>query len=396
MFAVAAWMGGAAPAQQNPFSMALSVNGAPISHFEIDQRERMLRVLGTRGNLREQAISALIDDRIYLQEADVLGINVNESDIRAGMEEFASRGNISAERMVADFRRFGIEEATFRDFVRAGLAWREVVDARFGPRTEEIGPQDIHQAVELEAKPSSTSVLLSEIAISFAPEFRRQALDFANEIYRTVRSKSEFERIARTHSASPSRNNGGDIGWLPLAGLPPAARNAVQVAPTGRTVRPVEMNQVVYVFFKRGTRQESPQAPVQAIEYATLRLASSTLAAAMSIADEIKSRVDTCRDLLSESRNWPERAYSHQTVPIAEVDGEHAIYLATLDNGELKTTIPFGKSEATVELLMLCERKTVQNSELARSTLIGLRSRHLESYARNYLANLRGSAIIRR
>ena len=173
-------------------------------------------------------------------------------------------------------------------------------------------------------------------------------------------------------------------------------RNAVAPAPVGRITRPVEVDNVFYLFFKRDQRRESARPPVQSIEYSTLRISGSSFGDALSTAESIKARIDTCRDLLSESRRWPASAFANQTVPVDDLTGEYAIYLATLDTGELKTVVPIGADDRTVELLMLCERNYVQNSEQAKSVLVGLRTQQMESHARNHLSKLRMEAIIRR
>ncbi|MGA1269198.1 MAG: SurA N-terminal domain-containing protein, partial [Gemmobacter sp.] len=125
-------------AQVNPFEPVVVVNGSPVTAYEFFQRRQFLRALGIQGDLDRQAESALIDEKLQLAEAARLGIGVSEADLQGGMTEFAARANLSAEDFIAAIGQAGVAPETFRDFVRVGLAWRQVVRARFGAQANAV------------------------------------------------------------------------------------------------------------------------------------------------------------------------------------------------------------------------------------------------------------------
>jgi len=53
---------GEAAQAQNPFAVAIRIDDAVITNYEIQQRIRFMQILNTQGDLREQAIEALIND----------------------------------------------------------------------------------------------------------------------------------------------------------------------------------------------------------------------------------------------------------------------------------------------------------------------------------------------
>ena len=62
----------------NPYAPALTVNDSVITHYDIDQRIKLLDVLGANGDLNKLAIQQLTEDRVKLQAAKELQIELPE------------------------------------------------------------------------------------------------------------------------------------------------------------------------------------------------------------------------------------------------------------------------------------------------------------------------------
>ena len=110
---------GTAPAQ-NLFAPAITVDEIVITNYELEQRRRMMTLLRAPGDVNELSREQLIDDRLRLKAAREAGIEPSEQDVLDGMDEFAGRANLSREQFVAQLNQGGVDEETFRDFVRAG------------------------------------------------------------------------------------------------------------------------------------------------------------------------------------------------------------------------------------------------------------------------------------
>ncbi|MDZ4136984.1 MAG: SurA N-terminal domain-containing protein, partial [Paracoccaceae bacterium] len=127
---------GASPAQQSPFEPRMIINERAITNFEVTQRRLMLQLFRAPGDLEQEALNGLIEDRLRMQAAGALGLKATPEQVTAGMEEFAGRAQMNAEQFTTALGQAGVSAQTFRDFVEAGLIWREVVRARFLPRTQ--------------------------------------------------------------------------------------------------------------------------------------------------------------------------------------------------------------------------------------------------------------------
>ena len=157
---------------QNLFAPAIKVNDKVITRYELQQRARMLQLFRQPGDPQEEARKQLIEERLKVDAADAVGIVIPEADIAAGMEEFASRANMTTEQFIKALGGAGVAAQTYRDFIIAGVTWRTLIRAKFGPRVQ-VGSADIDRALASNAA-DGVRVLLSEIYIP-APPGREQS-----------------------------------------------------------------------------------------------------------------------------------------------------------------------------------------------------------------------------
>ncbi len=380
-----------------PFSTAISVNGSVISNYDIEQRMRMLRVLGIDGNLRGKAEDALVNDRLYLQEAERLGIVAGPLLVEDGLAEYASRLQMTSEQFFGHLGAAGVNRDTVVEFIRAGVTWREVVSARFGRVAREVTDDEIDQALALRGTAQSEQVLLSEIVMQFRPATRDRIVGIADTIVRTVRSSGGFAEAARSLSDAPSAQQGGAIGWVAFDNIDNNTRGRLQRAANGTAVGPFISGSSVTVLFKRDTRQvEIQQRGWFADDYATLRVYGSGSQSARAVAEAIRARLDTCNDLLAESRRFPKGSHFRMTSAPEETVENLREPLGRLDAGETTIIGSASASADTVVILMLCDRKSGIDPESRQAVLGSLRNEKAEDLSQKLLSNLRAAAIIKR
>ncbi|TCM85271.1 peptidylprolyl isomerase [Rhodovulum steppense] len=386
---------GIASAQQGgSFAPRMIVNDRAITNFEVEQRIRFLRLLGNPPQIEKLAMDGLIDDRLRMAEAKRLGVSVSPEQLQAGMEEFASRANLDAEQFIAAIAQGGVEAETFRDFVESGIAWREVVRARFGPRAQ-VTEAEIDRALAItspRAAAAGVQVLLSEIVLrADTPEFRAEAERLVRELRASIRNEADFAAAARQYSVSRSRGEGGRMGWLPLGNLPPALAGQVLTLRPGQVSEPIELENAIALFQLRALREGGAATPeAVSVEYARFLIPGGSLADAM----RVSARVDTCDDLYGVAKGLPEDRLLREVLPVAQVPQNVAMELARLDEGE----VSYGLSTPQMAVvLMLCARTPdlgdgEVDREAVRRQLVNQR---LGGYAESYLAELKADAIIR-
>ncbi|MDQ7776755.1 peptidylprolyl isomerase [Paracoccus aminovorans] len=406
--------GGVAPvfAQSNPFQPLVYVNDSAVTRYELAQRMRFMELLRAPDADAAASQKALVDDRLRMFAAKQLGITASDEQIDAGLAEFAGRANLGVEEFTAELARAGVERQTFRDFVTAGVVWREVVRQRVVPQvrvTDAEVDQELQKVIET---PRVTHVALSELIIPAPPGQEEAAMAQAGRIVADTRSEGDFAAFARQYSATPSAENGGRLPWTPLANLPPSLQPIILGMKPGQVGQPLRVEGAVVLFYLRDTRGTlRPGATAQVLDFVRFRLSSA------EEARRIAAVSDTCADLFVHARGLPAEQISRQTLPQGQIPTGEAIRLAVLDDNE-STVISYG---GAVELLMLCKRQSAALAEAPEKAPVPVTAegeaqpaadpdalpgreevrnmifnRKVGQAAESYLAELRSNAIIRR
>ncbi|MEM1428718.1 MAG: peptidylprolyl isomerase [Pseudomonadota bacterium] len=385
----------AGTAQSNPFRPVITVNNLAITEWELEQREQILRLFRSPGNLPDEARRALIDERLQLGAARLLGITIPEEAVEAGMAEFAGRVDLETEEFVAQIESAGVAEETFREFVRAGVSWREVVASRFGPRAQ-VTEAEVDRALALTSRRGGAEVLISEIIIPARnPEEQARAEELADEISRTVRTTAAFGEAAQRVSAAPTRTAGGRVSNpVAIANLPPQLRAQVLTLSPGEVSEPVPLPGAIAIFQLRELRETGlAEATNVSLEYARYLIPGGGTPAASQEAARVVARVDTCDDLYGVNLGQPDERLVIETRAQGDIPQELRFELDKLDEGEVSTAIV---REGVQIVLMLCGRTEIRDEELDRAAVRrGLIDQRLAAYADGYLAELRADAIIR-
>lgn len=376
---------------QNRFGPRLYVNDKVITNYEFDQRVLFLTLLGAQGDIEKQALDALIDDKIRLDAGETYGVKVTEEQLRKGMEEFASRANLDADKFVAEIGKAGVEPETFREFVKAGMIWRDIARAKFGPRVS-ASDAAVDRALANRTHRAAIRVLLSELIIPAESGQQADALALANRLRREARGEAAFGEAARAYSAAPSAPSGGRLEWLPLENLPPALAPMLLKLSPGEVSEPVKLPNAVAIFLLRAVDETSKPAPDGIeVDYAALALPDdATFPAELA---RIRAGADACDDLYTLYKGASPQQLRRETAPLGKIPSDLGLELAKLDPGEISTALKHG---GTRTVLMLCARRPVTKEPIDRNRVAqGLVNQTLGTLADGYLADLRAKAIIR-
>ncbi|MFV0386714.1 peptidylprolyl isomerase [Paracoccus sp. (in: a-proteobacteria)] len=407
-------MGGMTAAMaQNPFAPVLYLNDTSITGFEVDQRLQFMRVLGAGNIGRQEAQEALIDDRLRRYAAAQMGLTVDADTLQVGLEEFAGRGGLSAAEFAVSLEQAGIESQTYRDFVEAGILWRNVVQQRIVPMVRVSDTEiDLEMKRRLET-PVVTRVLLSELIIPAPPGQEQSAMQRATSISAAAPNDAQFAEAARLYSASESAQSGGRLNWINIDTLPPALRLIILSLKPGQTSSPLNVDGAVILFRLRDTAGTlRAGARDQLLDYLTLRMVSAPEAAALA------ARSRGCDDLFVQAGPQIAPQVQRMTMLQNQIPTLIATQLASLDADEA-AVVNYG---ASADLVMLCARNPAllaeADAEIAttaepadgveaaipdsqalpdrRMVLDDLRNRKVGVMADAYLAELRADAVIRR
>ena len=373
---------------QDLFAPRVYVNDRVITEYEVEQRARFLTVLKAPGNPEEEALKALIEDRLRQTEAKRLGLKLTEAEVKQGMDEFASRANLTADKLIVELAKVDISAESYRDFVVAGLLWRQAVRARFLGQVP-VSEADIDKALEASARPRALRVLASELVIPLQAGNEAAGIALAERLSKEISGEGAFAAAARRYSAAPTAGNGGRLDWVPLANLPAAIGAAVLALGPGEVSDPVQVPGAVVLFLLRDIAKDTEAEPLKVtVEYADFLIPND----AAEIA-RLRASVDTCKDLYGQANGLPEDRLTVSKVPMSDVPGDVGLELAQLDPGESSVALT---KAGFRRFIMLCGREATleppPTRDQVRERVI---NQKLEGLAEGYLEELRSAAIIR-
>lgn len=380
---------------QSPYSAKIVLNDRAVTYYEIDQRAKLLGFLGTPGDVEKQALDNLIDERLQEYAAGLAGVSVSPDDVKTGMEEFVARFQVELDAFLEQLKQAGIAEETFRDFVAAGLAWREVVGQKFAVQAQ-VTDGELDAALA-SGGGGGIQVRMAEIILPLTPGVENQTLQLANDLSRNLRGNQAFSDSASIYSASPTKANGGLLDWLPIAQLPPQLSSQILTLSPGQVTDPIPLPGAVAIFQMRGLREVgSTTARPLSVDYAYLLLPGGRSAETLASAQKIIDGVDTCHDLQIAAQKAAPGTFQHETRALARIPHDITKELARLDDREFSTNLTRGQNGENLMVLMLCGR-TKELPEGEREQLRqALFLQRLDALGRGYLEDLRADAIITR
>ncbi|MFW5678985.1 MAG: SurA N-terminal domain-containing protein, partial [Pseudomonadota bacterium] len=197
------------------------VNEDVVTDLQVEQRVRMALFASNQRTtpdaierLRQPVLGNLIDERLQIQEAERLGIEVGEAEVDAAMRDIARRNGLDLETLLARMASVGIRPETWRQQMRAQLAWIQVTRRQIARRAVVTDTQVDQRVERLTA--GTQQYRLAEVFLPVSgAEDEARVLQDAERLREALRRGADFAGIAEQFSASPSAERGGDLGWLP-------------------------------------------------------------------------------------------------------------------------------------------------------------------------------------
>ncbi|HAT08481.1 MAG TPA: hypothetical protein DCS39_04415, partial [Rhodobiaceae bacterium] len=192
--------------------IAAVVNDQVISLYDVDQRVDLFfassgikKSAEMTERMRQQVLRSLIDEKLQLQEAARVEIEIKEAEIEARMELLAKQDNRTLGGIKEFLKDKAIEEDTLKAQIRAELAWNQFVRRNFGGRIS-VGDMEIQEQYEKAVKAvNQTRYLVSEILLNldnFSTEV--QVRQISDEIVEQLQSGISFPAVARQFSIAPT------------------------------------------------------------------------------------------------------------------------------------------------------------------------------------------------
>lgn len=133
------------PARAADQGIVATVNDIPITSFDIDQRLRLLEILGRKqeGNdARSKALHMMIDEVIKIAEGVKYKVNPTDKEIEAQMGRVAKGLNTDTAGLRAKLQSQGIALASLKQYVSAQIAFARILGGKYQVKVK-VDPAEV-------------------------------------------------------------------------------------------------------------------------------------------------------------------------------------------------------------------------------------------------------------
>ncbi|NJM30753.1 MAG: hypothetical protein HC855_12250 [Rhizobiales bacterium] len=108
-----------------------TVNDQPITQLDIDQRLKLLKILGDRSESRKQALTGLINEKVQISEAKKYKLNASDAQISKQMEKIAKALGTDAAGLEPKLRKQGIGISAMRQYIEAQISFSRLLGTKY-------------------------------------------------------------------------------------------------------------------------------------------------------------------------------------------------------------------------------------------------------------------------
>jgi peptidyl-prolyl cis-trans isomerase SurA len=143
--ALAVLTGGVSPLHAQ--SVAVMVNGEPITNYDIEQRSKLNFLTTHKQMSRQEVINELIDEKVKIKEAKRFGVDPTSSDIDQSFAAMSQRMRISADQLAKTLENQGIRPETMKARIKADMVWTSLVRGRY-KESLQVGEKDVNEKAQ--------------------------------------------------------------------------------------------------------------------------------------------------------------------------------------------------------------------------------------------------------
>lgn len=229
-------------------SVAVIVNDGVILQSDINSAVKTLRSNAkSKGQslpdaqvLRKQVVDKLILDTIQLQEAQRLGVRIDDNRLDQAIQGIAKDNNKTLDELQLTLAADGIDYATFREQIRKEIAISEARNALVRRRIN-ILPAEVDTLTKQLSDNSNTSVeyKIQHIQLKLNDGENTASIEKqAQQIIEKLNQGEDFSKMAITYSKGPKALEGGNWGWMRKEEMPTIFADQITTQTKGAVIGP--------------------------------------------------------------------------------------------------------------------------------------------------------------
>lgn len=194
--------------------------------------------------LAQQVLERLVIQRLQLQRAERVGIQVSDETLNQALANVAERNNVSLAELPALLAREGVDYAAYRADLRNQIIVDQLRQRDVLARIA-VSPREVEEYLARQAGKAGENqeYLLSHILVAVSPNATPAQLTEAEQridgLARRVAAGEDFGKLAVAFSDGQQALEGGSLGWRKGSELPSVFADVVPGLERGQVSEPV-------------------------------------------------------------------------------------------------------------------------------------------------------------
>ena len=379
-------------------AIAVIVNDEVISRYDVNQRVRLILVTsGIPANeenikrIEEQAIKALIDEKIQIQEAIKLEVPDSPNEVNLMLDNIARSNQTTAEGILESITSQGVNSETLLNQIKSELLWNKIVRGRFGSYIN-ISDEEVDIIYDRTIQNINNSQYdISEIFIGFEDENEeREARDLTQRLTEQLKNNIPFEPVAQQFSQASSSGQGGFIGWVSEGQLDPEILSSIKNLEIGAVSEPIKTVNGYFIIKINGKSEEGGKNPMKN-QYDLISVSFNI--EDKIIAEEFSNNFVSCKRLDSLLENYNEKEVNVIGKRLLQ-ELPNELHKELLEKNAGNTLSP-RLSEENIDIILICDRKDDIGIQVNREVIAdNIYSQKMGMMSRRHLRDLRRDAVI--
>ena len=225
------------------------VNDEPISVHDLAARVRLTVATlgapdgeGEQERMVQEVLESLIDERLKVQAADRLAVEIRGTEAEAAYARFAGTFGMDPESFTQTLRQQSISEVTVWTKIDADLRWGQIIRRQLAVAPDEVD----EEMASIRAAEGQPEFRIRRIVLLVDGDRDRAAVRAeADRLHSQLEAGADFRLLALRHSQGLPDSPGGD--WVRGDAVDPALAEALAQLETGAVSAPVETAGAVYL-----------------------------------------------------------------------------------------------------------------------------------------------------
>ena len=263
--AALALMGFVAPLHAQ--TVAVMVNGDPITNYDIEQRSKLIVLTTHKPPTRQQVLDELIDEKVKLKEAKKFGVDPTTSDVDEAYKGMSTRMRITPDQLSKSLESQGIRPDTLKERIKTDMVWSSLVRGRF-KESLQVGEKEVAAAVPASSgdekdkeESESFEYKMQPIVLIVPRGASPAAIELRRKEAETLRARVQTCDEANAYFKSMQNAAIREIVTKTSADIPASIREGLDKTPIGHLTAPEETKQGIEMVALCGRKPTTIDTP---------------------------------------------------------------------------------------------------------------------------------------